>query len=133
MLSYFLYSSFCNTVCCAYLSPLKHLFWNSIKALTFLKLLIKSFTLYCQCKLLFFSSTLHLYFLYHFFRKKATFKATFQKIESLFICVCARVLSWMYQKSSQLGLTWIKNILLKRDPVFPQMGYHLVGMIFIFI
>ena len=59
--SYLLHSSFSNTVYSAYLSPLKYLPLNSSKALTFLKLLIKSSTVVnINGNSWFFSSTLHL-------------------------------------------------------------------------
>ena len=45
-LSYFLHSFFCNIVYCACLSPLKYLALNSIEALKFSKLLIKSSTIF---------------------------------------------------------------------------------------
>ena len=59
--------------------------------------LLKSSQFICPCKLLFFSSILHLYCVCHFFWK-SLFKASFHEIEGLFTWVCACVLLWMYQK-----------------------------------
>lgn len=109
---------------------------NAIKTFKFSRLLIKSSTLFiCPCKLLFISNTLRLYCLWHFilfFSWKSLFKASVKKIGTLFIWVCARVLSWMYQ-SYRRGVIWIKNFfdlygilsLCKQDPTCQDDFFHI--------
>ena len=100
-------SFFCNTVYCACLFPSKYLPLNSIvlKAMKFSILLDKFLS---------FSSTSHLYCLCHFFRDNV-FKISFKKIKNGFALAYYRT---CIKKSSSLGVIWIKNFSLKRNPTF---------------
>ena len=102
------HSSFCNTDYCACLSLSKYLCTNCIKALKFSRLLIKFPTiLFVHVNCCFSPIPCVFIFIVKFKNRKFVYVG---------LRIHIIVLSWIYQESYRLGVTWIKNVRIKRDP-----------------